>query len=49
MSTAIPPKRERAADIARRAILDAAEEAFAAHGFAGARIDAIARASGYNT
>src|SRR5712692_1978484 len=48
MSTATPPKRERAADVARRTILDAAEEAFAEHGFAGARIDAIAAASGYN-
>jgi TetR/AcrR family transcriptional regulator len=42
------PKAKRAADIARQAILDAAEEAFAAYGFAGARIDAIATASGYN-
>jgi TetR/AcrR family transcriptional regulator len=48
MSPETPPKRERAADIARRAILDAAEEAFAEYGFAGARIDAIATASEYN-
>lgn len=33
---------------AQAAILDAAEAAFAEHGFAGARIDAIAAASGYN-
>jgi TetR/AcrR family transcriptional regulator len=33
---------------AQAAILDAAEAAFAASGFAGARIDAIAEASGYN-
>ncbi len=48
MSPVTQQKRERAADIARQAILDAAEEAFAEHGFAGARIDAIAAASGYN-
>ena len=48
MSTVTYPKRERASDIARRAILDAAEEVFAEYGFAGARIDAIAAASGYN-
>jgi TetR/AcrR family transcriptional regulator len=48
MSTVTHPKRERASDIARRAILDAAEEAFAGYGFAGARIDAIASTSGYN-
>jgi TetR/AcrR family transcriptional regulator len=48
MSAMTHPKRERASDIARRAILDAAEEAFADYGFAGARIDAIANASGYN-
>jgi TetR/AcrR family transcriptional regulator len=48
MSTVTQLKRERAADVARQAILDAAEEAFAEHGFAGARIDAIATASGYN-
>ncbi len=32
----------------REAILDAAEEVFAQHGFDGARIDAIAAKSGYN-
>ncbi len=32
----------------REAILDAGEEVFAEHGFDGARIDAIAKASGYN-
>jgi TetR/AcrR family transcriptional regulator len=42
------PKRERDAETARQAILDAAEEVFAANGFDGARIDAIAAASGYN-
>jgi len=36
------------AEGARRAILDAAEEAFARHGFAGARIDRIAALAGYN-
>ena len=33
---------------AREAILNAAEEVFAEHGFDGARIDAIAAAAGYN-
>jgi len=41
-------KRERDAEVARQAILDAAEEVFAKNGFDGARIDAIAAASGYN-
>jgi TetR/AcrR family transcriptional regulator len=41
-------RRERDAEVARRAILDAAEEIFAQEGFDGARIDAIAEASGYN-
>jgi TetR/AcrR family transcriptional regulator len=41
-------RRERDAEGARLAILDAAEEVFAANGFDGARIDAIAAASGYN-
>ena len=36
------------AEGAREAILDAGEEVFAEHGFDGARIDAIAKASGYN-
>src|SRR5712692_2839821 len=41
-------RRERDAEVARGAILDAAEEIFAREGFDGARIDAIAEASGYN-
>jgi TetR/AcrR family transcriptional regulator len=41
-------RRERDAEVARKAILDAAEEIFAQEGFDGARIDAIAEASGYN-
>ena len=36
------------AEGAREAILNAAEEVFAQHGFDGARIDDIAKASGYN-
>jgi TetR/AcrR family transcriptional regulator len=40
--------RTRDANLARVKILDAAEAAFAMHGFDGARIEAIARASGYN-
>jgi AcrR family transcriptional regulator len=40
--------RPRNAESAREAILDAAEQVFAEHGFDGARIDAIAAASGYN-
>lgn len=36
------------AEGAREAILDAAEEIFAEHGFDGARTDAIAAAAGYN-
>lgn len=36
------------AEGAREAILNAAEEVFAEHGFDGARIDAIAAAAGYN-
>ncbi|HUH96305.1 MAG TPA: TetR/AcrR family transcriptional regulator [Anaerolineales bacterium] len=36
------------AEGAREAILNAGEEVFAEHGFDGARIDAIARVSGYN-
>jgi TetR/AcrR family transcriptional regulator len=45
------PRRGRAHDAegAREAILDAAEAVFAEHGFDGARIDAIAKASGYNS
>ncbi len=41
-------RRERDAEGARLAILDAAEGIFAANGFDGARIDVIAAASGYN-
>ncbi len=43
-------RRGRAHDAegARQAILDAAEEVFAEHGFDGARIDMIAEAAGYN-
>src|SRR5258708_3094500 len=40
--------RERDAEVAREAILKAAEEVFAREGFAGARIDTIAAESGYN-
>jgi TetR/AcrR family transcriptional regulator len=40
--------RVRDAKLARETILDAAEAAFAQHGFDGARIEAVARASGYN-
>ncbi len=43
-------RRGRAHDAegAREAILNAAEEVFAEHGFDGARIDAIAKVAGYN-
>jgi AcrR family transcriptional regulator len=43
-------RRGRAHDAegAREAILNAAEEVFAEHGFDGARVDAIAAAAGYN-
>ena len=41
--------RARDANRAREAILDAAEAVFAEHGFDGARIDVIAKASSYNT
>ena len=40
--------RPKDAEAAQAAILDAAEAAFAERGFAGARVDAIAEASGYN-
>ncbi len=40
--------RPKDAEVTQAAILDAAEAAFAERGFAGARIDAIAEASGYN-
>jgi TetR/AcrR family transcriptional regulator len=48
MSAATQSKRERDAEAARQAILDAAEKIFAEHGFDGARVDAIAAESGYN-
>ncbi len=38
----------RSAESTRQAILNAAKAVFAEHGFAGARVEAIARASGYN-
>jgi AcrR family transcriptional regulator len=40
--------RERDAEVAREAILEAAEETFAREGFDGARVDTIATESGYN-
>jgi AcrR family transcriptional regulator len=40
--------RTHDAEGAREAILNAAEQVFAEHGFDGARIDAIAKAAGYN-
>jgi TetR/AcrR family transcriptional regulator len=40
--------RTHDAEGARQAILDAAEEVFAEHGFDGARIDVIAKVAGYN-
>lgn len=40
--------RERDAEVAREAILEAAEDVFAREGFDGARIDTIAAESGYN-
>ncbi len=40
--------RERDAEVAREAILEAAENVFAREGFDGARIDTIAAESGYN-
>ncbi|HEX7737318.1 MAG TPA: TetR family transcriptional regulator [Ktedonobacteraceae bacterium] len=40
--------RERDAEVAREAILEAAEEVYAREGFDGARIDIIAAESGYN-
>lgn len=41
--------KSRDAQKTREAILDAAEVIFSQHGFEGARIDTIAKASGYNT
>lgn len=40
--------RSHDAEGAREAILDAAEQVFAEHGFDGARVDAIAKVAGYN-
>src|SRR5262249_47418023 len=40
--------RTHDAEGAREALLNAAEQVFAEHGFDGARIDAIAQAAGYN-
>src|SRR5215470_14153262 len=40
--------RERDAEVAREAILEAAEEIFAREGYAGARIDTIGAEAGYN-
>jgi AcrR family transcriptional regulator len=40
--------RERHADVAREAILHAGQDTFAHYGFSGARVDEIAKASGYN-
>jgi len=48
MMSSAAARRERDAEAARLAILDAAEVAFAENGFDGARIDAIAAGSGYN-
>jgi AcrR family transcriptional regulator len=42
------PARMRDATAAREALLDAAQTAFANSGFSGARIDDIAKSSGYN-
>src|SRR5690242_10524771 len=41
--------RARDANKTRKTILDAAEAVFAQHGFDGARVDAIASTSGYNS
>jgi TetR/AcrR family transcriptional regulator len=51
MNTAAPQqgqRRARDSNRARHVIVDAAEVVFAEHGFHGARIEAIAKASGYN-
>jgi|SRR5579859_7796722 len=42
------PGRARNSERARTVILEAAEAVFAEHGFEGARMDAVAKASGYN-
>jgi len=41
-------RRTRDASRARQTILDAAETVFAEHGFHGARVEAVAKSSGYN-
>jgi AcrR family transcriptional regulator len=46
---AVRQARGRDAQRTREVILDAAQVVFSEHGFDGARIDAIAKASGYNT
>jgi TetR/AcrR family transcriptional regulator len=43
---AAPPKRERNADVTKKALLNAAEVEFAAKGFDGARLQSIARMVG---
>jgi TetR/AcrR family transcriptional regulator len=51
MNTAAPQqgqRRARDANRARQVIVDAAEVVFAEHGFHGARIEAVAKTSGYN-
>lgn len=42
------PVRERDAEAARRALLDAAEAEFADYGYSGASVNAIAKKAGYN-
>ncbi|KLU60988.1 HTH-type transcriptional repressor [Peptococcaceae bacterium CEB3] len=49
MEARFSEKRARDSQKSRAAILDAAEEVFAHNGFAGARIETIAKTSGYNT
>ncbi len=44
----MPEPKKRRGETTREAILKAAESIFAEHGFDGARVDAIAEASGYN-
>jgi AcrR family transcriptional regulator len=45
LDSLLPPRQERRGDATRRRILDAAESEFAAKGFDGARLAAIARAA----
>jgi AcrR family transcriptional regulator len=45
LDASTPPRRERSGEATRRRILDAAETEFAAKGFDGARLAAIARAA----